>query len=442
MAKEKGAAPLRRLPSRSGRASFEGDPTGDGDAGWGAAAAAAAATAAAADGGGEEGRGYGGGSASGARAGADSARGAVPGAAVPTPRGRGRPRKKPLEQPPPVKTAEEAGANAAVAAASAASPRPRDSSPRSVGGWQQTGGRHVSVAKREKKDDGGGGGRGEAGKAKEAKAEEEEEGVEEEGPPATGSSGGRDGNESDEWSDHDEVHYLPAETKAQFGQVVWAKFGSPPWPALVWDPRYLGKDKRARGVARKAYAALGKSHLVRFYDAVNSFACVPFKSIKPFDAAELPNHLKLCNGAKKKETYKESVQAANEASLLSRRSCERLLAEMHEVGRWTDKKPKKKAVKRIKTPLKSGHPSPSPAATATPAPATTTGAASAASALKKRGRGRPRKTPAAPTAQPRVKELDGDPPSPVSSPGGPEYELPVPEAAAEGEEEEGGEGDA
>ncbi|CAM9440929.1 unnamed protein product, partial [Scytosiphon promiscuus] len=235
-------------------------------------------------------------------------------------------------------------------------------------------------------------------------------------------TGGRDGNESDEWSEHDEVHYLPAETKAQFGQVVWAKFGNPPWPALVWDPRFLGKDKRARGVARKAYSTLGKSHLVRFYDAVNSFACVPFKSIKPFDAAELPNHLKLCNGAKKKETYKESVQAANEASLLSR--SERL-AEMHEVGRWAEKKPKKKKKKNAKhnnAPLNPGEPSPSPAAASTTGTASTS--AASADAPKKRGRGRPRKTPA-PTPQPRVKELDGDPPSPVSSPGGPEYELPV-----------------
>lgn len=45
------------------------------------------------------------------------------------------------------------------------------------------------------------------------------------------------------------------------------------------------------------------------------------RGIKPFDVAELPNHIKLCNGAKKKETFKESVQEANEAAMLSRRAC-------------------------------------------------------------------------------------------------------------------------
>lgn len=54
--------------------------------------------------------------------------------------------------------------------------------------------------------------------------------------------------------------------------------GNPPWPALVWDPRFLGNNKIARGVARMAYAAVGKSHLVKFYTAAkNPFACVPYK---------------------------------------------------------------------------------------------------------------------------------------------------------------------
>lgn len=60
-------------------------------------------------------------------------------------------------------------------------------------------------------------------------------------------------------------------------QVVWAKFSKYLWPALVWDPRFLAKHKAGRELAKKAYASLGKSHLVKFYDARNSFACVPFK---------------------------------------------------------------------------------------------------------------------------------------------------------------------
>ncbi|CAN0485311.1 unnamed protein product, partial [Laminaria digitata] len=60
--------------------------------------------------------------------------------------------------------------------------------------------------------------------------------------------------------------------------VVWAKVPrNPPWPALVWDPRFLGKDKNSRGVARLAYGCLGKSHLVKFYDARRSFGAVPYK---------------------------------------------------------------------------------------------------------------------------------------------------------------------
>lgn len=61
-------------------------------------------------------------------------------------------------------------------------------------------------------------------------------------------------------------------------QIVWAKCpGSPPWPALVWDPRYLGKDKPSRQVAHHAYSALGKNHLVKFYDSRNSFFAIPYK---------------------------------------------------------------------------------------------------------------------------------------------------------------------
>lgn len=42
------------------------------------------------------------------------------------------------------------------------------------------------------------------------------------------------------------------------------------------------------------------------------------RSIKPFDVAELPTHLKGCSTPKKKEDYKEDVQRGVEASRLSR----------------------------------------------------------------------------------------------------------------------------
>lgn len=61
-------------------------------------------------------------------------------------------------------------------------------------------------------------------------------------------------------------------------QVVWAKSPrSAPWPGIVWDPRFLGKDKNSREAARIAYASLGKSHLVKFYDKGRSFAAIPYK---------------------------------------------------------------------------------------------------------------------------------------------------------------------
>lgn len=198
MVKEKGATPSRRLPSRGGRESSEADPTDDGALNGDVAPALAAA-----------GRGTEKPKQPQQPSSEDNDNNVVQDTpakeeAAPkpvTPRGRGRPRKKPLEQPPTVKAKE---ANMAVAAAtagaaagaaspradgsssSATSPRANSSSPRAVGGWQ-TARRTVATKK-----------------------EEEEEGVEV-------ADGG--GNESDEWSDHDEVHDLPDEIKAQFGQV-------------------------------------------------------------------------------------------------------------------------------------------------------------------------------------------------------------------------------
>ncbi|CAM9889055.1 unnamed protein product, partial [Ectocarpus fasciculatus] len=396
MAKEKGAAPSRRLPGRSGRASFEGDQVAaaegagvrhapsnddDDDNNGSVVAPPAKATSQA------QRSGVGSGSAPAATA---AAAAAAPPAPTPAKKGRGRPRKKPLE-PPPLSSKEEqvdpeVGANVARASPS--------SSPRTVGGWESgpVPGRHaVAVPKR-----------AEGNKAGATTAVKDDDNAAVAAVAAVAAEGdGADGNESDEWSDHDEVHYLPREVKAQFGQVVWAKMGNPPWPALVWDPRFLGNDPTARSVARLAYAAVGKSHLVRFYTAKNSFGCVPFKKIKPFDATELQTHLKACKGAKKKDNLKEDVQTAVEASLLTK--SERL-AEIHMVGRWTGNKKKKNS---STTPKKANN-----------APTNQTPTTASAEPPKKRGRGRPRKTP------PPVKELDADPPSPVSS-AGVEYELPV-----------------
>ena len=47
------------------------------------------------------------------------------------------------------------------------------------------------------------------------------------------------------------------------------------------------------------------------------FVCV-CRSIKPFDVANLPEHLKQVKRAKMKETFKEDVQAAVEESHLSK----------------------------------------------------------------------------------------------------------------------------
>lgn len=195
MGKEKGATPSRRLPSRSGRASFDGDPKDEGAPNGEVVPAQGASetekTQEQEQPGSEDSRN----SASGAENGAGP-----PGTEEPSPkpvtsRGRGRPRKKPLESPPQVKAEEanmEVAATAAAAAAAsprtdgsspASSPRAGGSSPRAVGGWETA--RTPVVATK-----------------KEAAAQ---------------ADGG--GNESDEWSDHDEVHDLPDEIKAQFGQV-------------------------------------------------------------------------------------------------------------------------------------------------------------------------------------------------------------------------------
>lgn len=186
MVKEKGASPLRRLPSRSGRASFEGDPT-DGGAPNGDVAPSPGATGESEktqeqqqpSSSGEDNN-----NASGADARAGPPASKKPATVAVTPRGRGRPRKKPLEQPVKGDTAATAAAAASPrtdGSSPATSPRSDGSSPRAVDGWE-TAARPAVAARKEKET-------------------------------------GEGGNESDEWSDHDEVHDLPDEIKAQFGQV-------------------------------------------------------------------------------------------------------------------------------------------------------------------------------------------------------------------------------
>lgn len=216
MKAEKGATPSRRLPSRSGRASFDGNTAGERDhrhngeiVPAGQAAARAGETLEAQERelpSSEDSSSSGSNGASRAErnsAGQPAKQGAAP--VTVTPRGRGRPRKKPLEPPPPSVQAEEANieaaatADAAAAAVStaradgssaASSPRSGGSSPRAVGGWETA--RTVVATKKGK-----------------------------EGGVADGG-----GNDSDEWSDNDEVHDLPEEIKAQFGQVRRGSTGS------------------------------------------------------------------------------------------------------------------------------------------------------------------------------------------------------------------------
>lgn len=202
MAKEKGAAPSRRLPGRSGRASFEGDQvaaegagvrqatSNDDDDDGSVVAPSAYATS----------------QAQQSDAGSGSASAAAPPAATPAKKGRGRPRKKPLE-PPPLSAKEEQVDPEVAAIVGRASP---SSSPRTVGGWESgpvVPGRHaVTMPKRDAGNKAG---------ATTAVKDDNAAAAAAEGNGADGN----DGNESDEWSDHDEVHYLPPEVKAQFGQV-------------------------------------------------------------------------------------------------------------------------------------------------------------------------------------------------------------------------------
>ena len=202
MVKEKGATPSRRLPSRSGRASFDGDPADEGAHTHNGEAENEPQEQEHGRPGSADSSSINGASGAENRAGAPAKEEDAPVAV--TPRGRGRPRKKPLEPPPPVKAEEakmEAADTAAAAAAAApaaaslhradgssaaSSPRSGGSSPRAVGGWE-TARPVVAAVKKGKEED------------------------------AAADGGG--GNESDEWSDNDEVHDLPDEIKAQFGQV-------------------------------------------------------------------------------------------------------------------------------------------------------------------------------------------------------------------------------
>ncbi|CAN0252852.1 unnamed protein product, partial [Ectocarpus sp. 12 AP-2014] len=142
MVKEKGAAPSRRLPGRSGRASFEGDQVAAEGAGVRSAPSNfdddAHATGQA-----QQQSDVGSGSVP------DDAAAATTPAATPAKKGRGRPRKKPLEPPPPLSAKEEQVDPEVAAIVARASP---SSSPRTVGGWESgpVPGRHaVAMPKRD-----------------------------------------------------------------------------------------------------------------------------------------------------------------------------------------------------------------------------------------------------------------------------------------------------
>lgn len=226
MAKERGAAPSRRLPSRSGRASFEADPNEQGDSSQAPPVSAAATevpgsaakegesrSAAQAETEGISGEHnnsaeeIAGASAASGKPGkqasnsdaspspASIVQAAAPPAAVATPvahRGRGRPRKKPLEvdmnapqnSPASPRAPEPPRVAATVTTAAAMEAVTTPAHP-------------IGVGRRASAD---------VGKARDWAKEEEDEGV-------------AGGNESDEWSEDDEVHHLPAEVKAKFGKV-------------------------------------------------------------------------------------------------------------------------------------------------------------------------------------------------------------------------------
>lgn len=79
---------------------------------------------------------------------------------------------------------------------------------------------------------------------------------------------------------------------------------------------------RARAHAHRPSPTRHDAPLQRTRCDVNVFVCVfvcVCRSIKPFDVAELPTHLKGCSTAKRKENFKECAQMAVEATGLSRR---------------------------------------------------------------------------------------------------------------------------
>lgn len=63
-------------------------------------------------------------------------------------------------------------------------------------------------------------------------------------------------------------------------QVVWAKHGlrpQPPFPALVWDPRFLDKSDVSHSLAEVAHSTLGRCHLVRLYNAGQEFRAMKYE---------------------------------------------------------------------------------------------------------------------------------------------------------------------
>lgn len=244
MAREKGAPPLRRLPSRSGRASFEADPNGQEDADTSSSPPFSSATTTknisgvggseveqegkeAAQGPFEEYRkpSVSNGILTGRHA-VNDAQGATSAAAVTTtavptsasrattpvtPRCLGRPKKKPLKvkvddtdnsaSTPRVVTVgmprSSADSTASISTAVAGVPTTSVATAAAeVNGAKLVNAHGASI------NDTSSGGDKTGVLAKQEQEEQDEE-----------------GNESDEWSEHDEIHYLPKETKAQFGNV-------------------------------------------------------------------------------------------------------------------------------------------------------------------------------------------------------------------------------
>ncbi|KAG5182126.1 hypothetical protein JKP88DRAFT_221506 [Tribonema minus] len=84
--------------------------------------------------------------------------------------------------------------------------------------------------------------------------------------PSPGDDGDVDNGESSE----DEVSLMPQEYKDKFGDLVWAKMGRyPPWPALIWDPRYAPAGSR-----KQAYLSLRKKFFTVWFYGNNQYGFI------------------------------------------------------------------------------------------------------------------------------------------------------------------------